>query len=522
MVLGGQCVGQPDGSTCGGCGAHEFCDTSATPDACACVPGYTGDPCTFQGLIRDPSFQQLVDTGAWVNEDGKGAAVLPGELGDVDSGEGDLDDSVICNGGSLLQVVEMPSYELADPFVVEVNYKAEGVHGLAVGFGRSWTRLPPTGPNWEPGRFCIGEGGYGRDPAGNEVEVRISASERLANCYYREPGSSIRVDHFRIVRANDGECLAPGSVRNGTVEAQGEAWEVLTEQDAQGGLAPGEGREGEPGMRIRRAAGAAGRATMATQMSVPLAESLPSAALVFWWRGSSGHLFDVELGTLIDLGDRGRQVDTLAGTGSGLPYIACLPPWTHGSELDLSFSLPEGGADLVELVVDEVQLTSDSRCGTDPDLLDPGFESAPNRWFGSSVSSTRETVVLQENDPLVRSGRGLLELRYERPDATLSMETYVFVPESDGEEGPALTLHSLSPATPSAEVTWVLGRSEVETGDVLTEVDWQANRVCLPPPWAGRWFRVQVRVESTTGVTGEERILLDDFSLGTSPLCPVD
>jgi len=391
MVLGGQCVGQPDGSTCGGCGAHEFCDTSATPDACACVPGYTGDPCTFQGLIRDPSFQQLVDTGAWVNEDGKGAAVLPGELGDVDSGEGDLDDSVICNGGSLLQVVEMPSYELADPFVVEVNYKAEGVHGLAVGFGRSWTRLPPTGPNWEPGRFCIGEGGYGRDPAGNEVEVRISASERLANCYYREPGSSIRVDHFRIVRANDGECLAPGSVRNGTVEAQGEAWEVLTEQDAQGGLAPGEGREGEPGMRIRRAAGAAGRATMATQMSVPLAESLPSAALVFWWRGSSGHLFDVELGTLIDLGDRGRQVDTLAGTGSGLPYIACLPPWTHGSELDLSFSLPEGGADLVELVVDEVQLTSDSRCGTDPDLLDPGFESAPNRWFGSSVLNSGMT-----------------------------------------------------------------------------------------------------------------------------------
>jgi len=508
IVLDERCAEPPEGGTCGGCSEHELCDTGVTPNTCTCVPGYAGEPCAFDALIRDPGFRQVID--------------IPGELGDLDPGEGDLDDSVLCNGASLLQVVDMPSYPRADPFVVEINYKAEGVHGLAVGFDRSWTRLPATGPDWQPARFCVGEGGYGRDPGGNEVEVRIAASERLANCYDPNPGSIIRVDHFRIIQAEDGECLAPGSVRNGTVEPGGEVWQVLTEQEAEGGFAPGEGQDATTGVRITRGAGQTGRATMATQVSVPLAASLVSPALVFWWRGSSGDLFNVELGTLIDLDDRGRQLDTLAGTGSGLPYIYCLPPWTHGSELDVSFSLPDDGVGSVELVVDDVRITSDPDCGTEPDLLDPGFESAPNRWLGASVGSSQETVVLQENNQLARSGKGLLEFTYEREGATLAMETYVFVPPSDGDEGPALTFHSLSPATASADVKWLLGQSEVETGDVLTEVSWQPNEVCLPPHWSSRWFRVQVRVVSTPGVTVQERILLDDFSLGTSASCPIE
>jgi hypothetical protein len=415
----------------------------------------------------------------------------------------------------------MPSYALAEPFVVEVNYKAEGVHGLGVGFDRSWKRLPEAS-TWTPGSFCLGEGAYGESPNGGEVEVRIAASEQHENCYDEDLESSVRIDHFTIRPAGADECLEPGSVLNGRAEADGEPWGFFTEGDAEAGFASTQGRDGTSGARLTRGEGETGRATMTTQISVPVPATLASPALRFWWRGTSGAIFDVELGTRIDLGDRGRRVDTLVGTGSGLRYLYCLPPWTHGSVLDLSFSLPELGSGEVDLVIDDVEIVSNTlkpSCGNDEDLFDPGFESAPNHWLGTSVSSIFDTVLLPLDDPLARSGDGLLEFRYESADAELAMETYVLVPPSKGEEGPALAFYSLSPATPSSEVQWVLGRSEVETDEVKTEITWEPNVVCLPPRWAGRWFRVQVRVRSPKILLGQERVLLDDFSVGTSPSC---
>jgi hypothetical protein len=77
----------------------------------------------------------------------------------------------------------------------------------------------------------------------------------------------------------------------------------------------------------------------------------------------------------------------------------------------------------------------------------------------------------------------------------------------------------MSPATPSTQVKWVLGRSERETGDVQTEITWQPNEVCLPAQWASRWFRLQVQVDLLQSPERQERILLDDFFLGTSPSC---
>ena len=510
------------------CGGHEFCDTSVMPSVCRCVAGYEreGPACVFAGLIRDPGFQQEVDTGAWSDDGDKGATVLPFSRGDKDPGKGALDDSVICNAGGLLQRVEMPPYDLAEPFVAEVNYKAEGVYGLAVGFNRSWKRLRPTGPDWVTETFCLGDGGYGEAPNGGEVDVRISASERDPNCYNAEPGSSIQIDQFRIRLAEDNECLQPGSVLNGTADLDGKLWDFRTEPEgsAEAGFAPTEGRDGTSGARVARNDGQTGRATMMTQISVPLPASRPSPALRFWWTGTSGALFDVALGTLVDLDDPGRQVDTLVGSGSKLFHIYCLPPWTHGSVLDLSFSLPDDDSSPVELVVDDVTITSDPDCGDEEDLLDPTFEAVENRWLGSSVSSIFDVVWLQApmEEPLARSPAGLMELGYETAEAELSMETYVLVPESEGDEGPAVAFYSLSPVTPSAEVQWLLGRSEVETGGVETEIEWQPNEVCLPPQWAGRWFRLKIRVGPTGTIFTRERILLDDFSLGTSPTCPTN
>lgn len=520
IVSGARCV--PPEGTCESCGAHEFCDTGVDPNACACVAGYGGAPCVFVGLIQDPGFEKAIGEGPWVDQ-GKGATVIPRGDGEAGSGEGLLDSSVACNAGGLLQRIVAPPYELAEPFKVEVEYTAEGVHGLAIGFNRSWKRLPATGSSWRPETFCLGDGGYGADGAGGPIEVRISASERLANCYEPEPGGRIRINRLTIEPAAEGQCLSPGEVLNGSADAGGDQWDFKPSGGAEAAFAVGEGRDGTDGARIARGALKSGAATMTTQVSVPLPRTLSSPALVFWWRGSKDAAFDVELGTMVNVEDRGRRLDKLMGTESGLNYIYCLPPWTHGTVLDLSFSLPDDNSSAVELVVDDIAITSDSDCGDYADLLDPSFESAPNRWF-ASVSSPVETVLLESNASLARSGKGLLELRHENANAELSMEAYVWVPSPSVEDGlgPAVVLYSRSPETTSSQVRCVLGLSEVESSAVVQEVTWEPNECCLPPQWANRWFRIQVQMRATEDPLRVERILLDDMSVGTSASCPYE
>lgn len=518
VLVDGQCV---EGPPCGGCSEHELCDMSVTPNACACVPGYERQDasCVFAELVRDPGFEQDLDTGPWSDDRGKGAGVLPLESGYLDPGEGALADSVICNAGSLLQAVEMPSYERAEPFVAEVTYMAEGVHGLAVGFNRSWKRLPPATSTWRTEVFCLGEGGYGQSSDGGEVQLRLSASERHENCYEDKPGSSIRIDHITIRPAGEFACPVPRYALNGSADAERGGWRFFTDAtgSAEAGFAPRAGREATSGARLAREADQTGRAAMTTKISVPLPATVQSPALRFWWKGTADSLFDVNLGTLVDLDDRGRRGDTLVGTGSPWNYIYCLPPWTHGSVLDLSFSLPDAGSDEVELVVDDIEIISDLDCGNEEGLLDPGFESAPNRWVGASVSSLSDAVLLQPSEPLALSGSTVLELSFKDPGSELAMETYVLVPEPDGDQLPALTFHSLGLLSSSTEVQWVLGRSGVEKAAAETEISFEPNEVCLPPAWAGRWFRVQIKVRSTGDPSSRERVLLDDFSLGTSP-----
>lgn len=260
---------------------------------------------------------------------------------------------------------------------------------------------------------------------------------------------------------------------------------------------------------------------MTTDMSVPRLEGGQAPALRFWWKGSPQQLFEVELGTFADFesGDRGRQLATLVGTGSDHDHIYCLPPWAHGNVLDLSFSLTEGDpSKSAELVVDNVEITTDPDCGTNSELLDPGFDYAPNLWSGTRLSSLSEEVTLVED-----RGNGVLELAYWTGGADLGMETYVLVPESDEQGGPALTFLSRAPSVPSTEVEWVLGRSEFDRKGIHTLDEWRPNEVCLPPQWTDRWFRIQVRAKGSAEMPiDREEVWLDDFSLGTSPSCLSD
>lgn len=516
VAVDGRCV-EPACET--PCSTHEFCDVGVASAECRCLPGFDGTPCAFAGLIADPGFQQQVNTGAWVDARANGATVLPLEPGERDLGEGRLDATVLCSAGGLQQVVEMPPYGADEQFVVDVTYTATGVHGLAIGFDRAWKRLPPTDAQGRTERYCLGEGAYGDAPGGGPVDVQISASERLADCLGPTPAGEIHVDYFNLEMADPGECPAPGRVVNGGASLNGDDWRFLVEGDVEAGLEAGVGDEASSGARLFRAADAVGRATMSTRISVPLPGPDGPPALGFWWRGTAEHRFEVELGTLNNIDDRGRQVDTLVGTG-GSRRIYCLPPWTHGGVFDLSFSIDEAvSSDPVTLIADEVVVTPDPDC-TGDDLLDPGFEATDSRWFGASLRAISAAVFMQRSDALARTGAGFLDLTYWTSDAAPAMETYVLVPDGVEGAGPAVTFFSRSPSAPSNDVQWVLGRSEQVTGDVRTSDAWLPNEACLPPEWAGRWFRFQVRVEPGAGAIEQERVYLDDFALGTSASCP--
>lgn len=501
------------------CDDNGFCDTTVTPAACTCSPGFSGDPCTFSGLIDDPDFFRSPNDSPWGGT--QGATVENTAATPIDTGKGVLLPGVVCNAGRLWQDVRMPSMDNAPAFVAEIHYRARDVHGLALGLGDAWTRLPPTrDETWAPGvRVCLGEAAYGPSPGGGSVRVQLSASERLADCLEGSATGKIEIDRFDIVPADPGECPEPGTVINSAADTDGAEWRFLQEGDVDADLVEDAGWKGTPGARLFRDAGATGRATMSTRMSVPFVES---PAVRFWWRATRQQTFDVTAGTLVDLDDRGRQVDTLVGTvntsvsnNEGVPRLYCLPPWTQGTVIEWSFSLPEQPSDEpVELVVDNLELTTEESCGTDDALLDGGFESAPRPWFGASLSSANEAVFLREDDVVAKEGSGLLELTYWTSAPGVGMETYVRVPD---EPNPALVFQSRSAREPSVEVRWFLGRSEVMSALVQTDDEWQPNEVCLPSAWAGRWFRVSVRAAGLEPATpiAQERVYLDDFALGT-------
>jgi hypothetical protein len=56
----------------------------------------------------------------------------------------------------------MPSYEVGEPLVAEVTYRAQGSYGLALGFNRAWTELgSPFDGQWRTERVYLGEVAYG-------------------------------------------------------------------------------------------------------------------------------------------------------------------------------------------------------------------------------------------------------------------------------------------------------------------------------------------------------------------------
>ena len=523
----------------GPCGAHQECVETTDGGECRCVAGYAGTPCEWTGGLQDPEF---TSPEVW-SDVTNGATILPLAAGPGSSGLASFESSVVCNAGAVAQVVEMPPYDLADPFVVEIMYRADDVLGVEVGYNRAFRRLLEVQSVWllEPERFCLGEAAYG-----GPVKFQVAASERLPDCFLA-PIGSIEVDRFQILVADPAECPAPGEVKNGAANVDEGGWVFEVEDFSVGvteaGLQEGVGQSGSSGARLYKPAGAENLAAMYTQLSVPLPSSLPAPALRFWWRGNPAWFYYVDLGTHPGTRTFGRVFDALVGDGTPQVMTYCLPPWTYGNVVDLSFILQAGRfADEAELVVDDVEIVSDpARCGDSTDLLDPSFDSAPYRWPGVRLSFEEEPIssVRLINDPgrAHPPGAGALELRYTNNRARMEAQSWVWVPRSEGDRGPQLTFYANAPVDPGLSVLWALGSStgNVECVDEFCPTTplsqslplgggWQPVRVCLPAEWAERWFRFRVAIrpsEDPLEVFPTPRsILLDDFEVTLDEGCP--
>jgi hypothetical protein len=525
------------------CGEHAFCDETPQGGACACATGYAGDPCEWVGVLADPEF---TDPEVW-SDTKNGATVIPLAQGRGNElGIASFQASVTCSAGSVAQVVEMPSYELAEPLVVTISYRVQNVTGVVVGYGGVFRELIDAArwPGWSVDqRVCLGEAAYG-----GPVRFEVAASERAPDCF-TAPTGTIEVDRFDIVPANPGECPAPGTVLDGDAEGLEDGWQfdlqMLGEGETEAGLATGAGEGASSGARIRKPPGATRRARMWTKISVPRQTTPPFPALRFWHKAAAPYIYRVDLGTRPSFGVVRMPLDTIVGDDIARTSTFCLPPHTHGGVFDLAFARGSGiTEDEAELVVDRVEITSDDACGTSSEVFDPSLDSAPNRWPGallSFVPNVEAGIVQVTNDApeALPPGSGVLEIRYTNSQARLEAQTWVRVPAPTADEGPILRFQSNAPANPGVELFWALGSAidrpvcaDLPGCVVLSPLSngldlgggWRDVPVCLPPEWAGRWFRVRLAVRPSDGplevFEPPRSVLFDNFELDTDPECP--
>ncbi len=481
-----------------------------------CASGFGGEPCIWEGVVNDPEF---ADFETWTAS--RGAALLPLASG-LGPGIATIEGRDLCTAGQVVQVVTMPNYEDAGPLVAEIVHRGNSGETRVL-FGDAEHRLNTAGLLYRTDRFCLGEAAYG-----GAITIALATSADPA-CETDIGNRFTEFDRFEILPAAPGECPALGSVLNGSAEVDEEGW--VFERGARDGVGSGAlesdvGRNQSSGARLYRGADSDQFYSMGTLLSIPLAESVPSPALRFWWKGSPGWLFQA---FFRDLRITSRYpLDGLFADGEERVSTYCLPPWMHGIVVPLWFTPREGPTeDEVELVVDDVEIVSEPRCGNSRDTLDGGFESAPLRWPGTLEDGTLSTQIEVLDDPeLARPpGRGVLQLTVADTDDFLRFYRWVKVPESDGDRGPVVNFYSKVPADLVQRPFFFIEDSQ--DAKVLPEGGaWRFNERCLAPQWAGRWFRTIIQVDFSREEEIEydepKKILLDDFVVTTSAACPTE
>lgn len=502
--------------TAGDCGDHEFCDTSGPGRLCACVAGYErdgSDSCVWGVVPQDPSFE---DATRWTERGGAG--VSPLSSGDIAPGEAFLNAEAVCAMGGVSQEVIMPDYDAAEPLVAMLNYQSQGSGfpgegvGVGLGLGGTWKTFFEA-QSWRTERVCLGASSYG-----GPVTIEVSADREPFDCGGGGT-ATLAIDHVQIVPADPDECPVLGTVRNADFEDMG-GWEGYSTNNANATIAPGAGDSGSNAYHLSTTR-ICNTASVTGKSSLPDQALVPSPAIEFWWSASNGKTLNVSLDNDV--------IAQLTGTGpSPSTGRVCIPPNLQGSVASLQFALPYSYGtcatlDVRDAFIDNITFVSDPVCGTDPYVIDGGFESglspAVESPWSFSFEAGRGTAALINNAGQAHSGNGALQLMNRQECSSASASGTVVVPPSDGANGPAFKFwYNAAPAPVTSF------RTSPGNGDLEEAGEWRQETVCLNPNLAGRPQQVTFYQTTNGGTCANtfpaEYAYVDDMEVTTDPGCP--
>ncbi|MBK9031375.1 MAG: hypothetical protein IPL61_08560 [Myxococcales bacterium] len=484
------------------CGVHQYCD-EAQPSSgvCRCVAGYSnsGTGCAWTGTVAAPGFSTQAP---WTTT--AGVVIDVSAIDGLDPGTVEFQTPALCALGSLRQTIEMPTYAKAEPLVLEVTFTAIGP-SLGISLAGAWTSLPAdfTGV-FATRRLCLGEAGYapaGTPGRGAALDLVLSPMNKLSAC--TAPTASLRIDRVDIVAAHPGECGPPGAAPNGDAEGAG-GWEFIGTAD----LFPNAGAANTRGV-VMYSEGC-GSAIARTQVNIPAATTMAAPAVEFYSRLSAG------AGAIAELMVPGGALWRSSTAGEATTRI-CLPTYLRGQSTRIQFefgaAVPCAGTGHHELVVDNLRIVDDPRCGGDA-LLDPGFESAPLAHAGGNGVAGPTALPAGPH-----GGDDVLELATEQACQPSTYYLMPIVPDHSGSGGAALSIfHRIVTSNTGSEAT-IANVPLTETGT------WTSTTTCLDPDYVGRPEPIVVQLTTTLATTcgtavSPERAWFDDAAVINDPACP--
>jgi hypothetical protein len=504
------------GATCGGktcaetkCADHAACSESGGGPTCACVSGYRneGPNCVWQGVIKDPSFENN-PPGAWTIT---GATLKPTDPAPRDPGLVELVGACSVATSIVKQSITLPPFAQGEPLALEVVAAASCEQIIDVN---------PPEPPITVQVPCYGPIGMMIGPRGSTPFESLDASASRKRClgekYYGKTidvafrpnvcdfeTKTLTLDRVDITQAKD--CPKPGEVLNGNFDGEG-AWapEGTGTADVVAGLGTMASRAG----RLKKTTPCQAP-RLRSVISVPTSMAKP--ALTFSSRGTATRKMRV----LID--------ETLAGvvTGTGVVFertTLCLGDHVKGESAALVLASATErrsctGIDDYEFVVDDLAVVSEPTCPDATPVVDGDFERSDTALYWSPDLDMATLSFPQGAAP--RSGNAHLQLATISGQCNKfsSIQGTVTIPESQpGAGGPALTFWYK--ATTASNQSY-----SGPSGSLPPTAIWTSKRACLPPRLAGSPYGVSFAV-SSGGSCQVGTLSIDDLRVGRDGACP--
>ena len=362
----GECVAE-----CAPCAEHASCSYGLTPPACACAVGYaraSADAaallCSWDaegkhgGGIVDPG---LDDPAAW---DTEGASFVADAFGMGDDGVV-FDQATLCQDPYLSQVIQMPSRELAEPFVLtlEAVSRLSGTGGCQIDqlvqVGDSEQNLRFETSATQSARMCLGSAAYGPD-------VRVALIPEPRQCP-TEYCISRLFGRMAIAPARAGEC-PEGPIVNANFDEPG-GWQLIPAASSNARIVDG-------ALNLR-GDNDSGTASASQLVIIPGKAELSHAALRVRYQNYLSN------GPMIVALDGIPLMGLWAATNTWLTRDYCIPREFVGSVRTLSFTVEPSV--LADASVDSVSLISSASCASEVTGV-----TDPRRTFIRRASSARE------------------------------------------------------------------------------------------------------------------------------------